>query len=197
MTALPTGPRGRLLAVGLAILALVILWLGLVSPALAWYADRADTLDQQRAVAARMAALADSLPDLQRLAAETAGAAEPLAVLEGATDAVAGATLQELVQDMANQSRASLASVETLPAEQRGAYRRIALRVSVSADWPVLVQFLAAVEQATPRMLIDDLQLRGQSARLRLVGTAAAGPPPVEASLTIIAFRAGSGPPTQ
>lgn len=194
MTSLPTGRRGRLMALGVTLLGVVVLWLGVVSPALGWYDARSEALTRRRALAARMAGLAETLPALRKQAEAGAAAAPPIAVLDGGTDAIAGATLQELVQAMARDAGASLNSLETLPAEQRAQYRRVALRISVSADWPVLVRLLAGIEQASPPMLIDDLQLRGQSLRLRMPGGAAAASP-VEATLTIVAFRAGDAPP--
>ena len=102
------------------------------------------------------------------------------------SDAVAGATLQSAVQGMATAAGAPLSSMETLPAEQSGLYRRIGLRVATAAPWPVLVALLRAVEQATPRMLVDDLQLRAPPVELRATTS------PVTAAFTIVAFRAVS-----
>ncbi len=195
MTQLPTGRRGRQLALGVTLLGVLVLWLGVVSPALGWYAERDEALQARRALAARMEGLAATLPRLRQQAASGAASAPPVAVLDGATDAIAGATLQEMTQAMARRAGANLNSLETLPAETRAQYRRIALRISVSAEWPVLVRLLAEIERATPPMLIDDLQLRGQSMRLR-IPTQAAAAPPVEASLTIVAFRAGDAAPS-
>ena len=191
-TQLPTGQRGRLLAIAVTLAGLLVLWLAVVSPAIGWYAERATRLTEQRRLSVRMADLAATLPALRRAASADAGAAPRVAVLQGSTDAIAGATLQGLVQDMASRAGASLNSLETLPAATRGPYRRIALRISVSAGWPVLVRLLAAVEQARPQMLIDDLRLRGPL--LRLIVPAANAAEPVDATLTILAFRSGAEP---
>jgi general secretion pathway protein M len=184
--ALPTGRRGRLLALGLTFLVLALVWLVLVSPLARLYADRAEALDQQRIIAHRMALVAGELPDLQRQATAAAGSGPAQnALLEGGSDAIAGAALQERVQDMAASAGARLSSAEMLPAAQAGAYRRIGLRVACSAPWPVLVRLLQAVEQATPRMLVDDLKVHGPRIQLQ------AAEPPLAAELTIFAFRAG------
>jgi hypothetical protein len=74
-------------------------------------------------------------------------------------------------------------SMETLAAEQRGAYRRIGLRVAMAAPWPVLVDLLRAIEQGPPRMLIDDVSLRAPPVELRTASS------PVSAAFTVLAFR--------
>jgi type II secretory pathway component PulM len=179
---LPEGVRGRFLAAALTVTVLAVLWVSCVQPLVDWHAERADTLDQRRALLQRMTALVGTLPELQR---QSSGEHAPTAaLLEGASDAVAGAALQTSVQRMATSAGAELSSMEMLSAEQRGAYRRIAMRVATAASWPVLVELLREIEQATPRMLVDDLQMRAPPVELRAVTT------PVSATFTIVAFRA-------
>ena len=182
---LPQGQRGRALALGVTGLALVLLWLGVAQPLLDTYAAQAQALLQREALAGRMADLAASLPRLR--AAVTALRSQPAsvaAVIEGATDAIAAAALQGTLEAMAGRAGAKLTSAEALPAEPAGSYRRLALRVTVDATWPVLIRLLQSVEQATPRMFIDDLQLHatptGQSVREL----------PLDISFTLLAFRA-------
>jgi general secretion pathway protein M len=112
-------------------------------------------------------------------------------VLEGGSDAVASAALQTIVQARATASGASVTSIETLPAETHGAYRRIGLRLSLSAPWPVLIELLRAIAEpgdgasaAVPNMVIDNLQFRAPPIQTRVADT------PVTASFTVFAFRA-------
>ena len=192
MTSLPTGRAGQALALGFTALALAAAWLGGAAPALDWYADRGEHLAEQRALAARMEQVGADAPALQRQLAQIGNAPPARTVLEGATDAIAGATLQEAVQDMAAHAGATVSSAEALPAEAVGGYRRISLHVSVSAPWPVMVALLQAVAQATPRMLVDDLTLR-QGQFLGRVDSH-----PMEAGFTVIAFHeAGAQPGPQ
>ena len=182
---LPTGRRGQALAVGLAVLAAVIVWVGVVSPLLDFYSARSDRLASMQVRAAKEAALIEALPALQ---AEAANAAHTpaRAVLAGNTDAIAGATLQEQVQSMAASATATLTSIETLPAEQVGNYRRIGVRVELSAQLAVAVALLRAVEEAQPSMLVDDIRLTAtpvgqQNTQL-----------PLDAAFTVYAFRIGT-----
>ncbi len=194
--ALPTGRPGRLLALGIALLLLVVLWEAIGSPLAGLYRGRAQALAERRMVAVHMAALAAQLPALRRAA--TAGGARPgpVALIAGSSDAIAAAALQEQVQQMATGLGATLSSSESLQPSQgtgqergrggTGSYRRVGVRIAVTAPYDVMVRLLAAIEQASPSMLIDDLQLHGS--RIQLLQSA-----PIEGSLTVLAFRRGTG----
>lgn len=184
---LPTGLAGQVLAVGLLLLVLLVGWAAVGTPLLAWHGERADALEGRRTLERRMGQIAATLPTLQAQAAP-GRAPETVSVLAGGSDAVAGAELQQLVQGMAGQAGAVLASAEVLPAEQMGAYRRIGLRVSVNAVWPVLVGLLEGIEAARPGMAVDDLQLHGGRGFIRDKAA------PLDASWVVLAFRAGAGP---
>lgn len=133
-----------------------------------------------------MIAVAATLPRVREEA--QSGNEAPPSLLEGASDPVAGAALQSQVQAMTSRAGAALASAELLPAEAAGRYRRIALRVAVNGSWPAIVALLRAVEEATPRMLVDELQVRDAPSIAPGSGR------PVAASLTVVAFRAGGDP---
>ena len=180
-TGLPTGVRGRVLALGIAVLLLAALWLGVLAPLLDLHAAREGRLATQRVLATRMAALAEALPGLRREA--EAGGGAPPALLEGGSDSVAGAALQGQVQEMAARAGVSLGSAELLPAELAGRYRRISLRLAVGGSWGGLVGLLQALEGATPRMLVDELQVRDAPSIAPGAGR------PVAAGLTVVAFR--------
>ncbi len=182
MVTLPTGRSGRVLALVLLLLALASVWQALGAPLMDWYADRAATIAQREALVQRMAQVAAGLPALQAASASPAAAPQPQGLLPGGSDAVAGAALQEAVQGMAAQAGAMLGSTEALPAEPAGTFRRISVRVALSTPWPALVRLLRAMAEATPGMLVDDLQLHSA----RRLGP---GESPMEATLTVFSFR--------
>jgi general secretion pathway protein M len=189
-TTLPTGQAGRLLALGLTFIVLALVWLAVASPLIEWHSERAERLDQQRTLERRMEALTERLPELRQAASAgaRAGGTGPAAasLLEGATDAVAAASLQQLVQDMATRAGATLSSAETLPVTQTGSYRRIGLHVSVNAPWSVLIRLLQAIDSAAPRMLVDDFQVHGTHSVVQPPD------PPLDAGFTVFAFRSGA-----
>jgi general secretion pathway protein M len=183
---LPTGLPGRAIAVGITLLILVLLWLLIAAPLIDLYQSRADFLADRARVVARMQALAAALPELQNLAAQAALAGPPpVFTIEGTSDAVAAANLQNRVQDMASSAGANLATVEIVQATAVGQYRRIGLKLSFNAAWPVLVGMMRAIEQSNPPMLIDDLELHATPATISTPDHA------LDASLTVYAFRSG------
>jgi general secretion pathway protein M len=184
-TALPDGRRGQILAIALTLAVLLALWLGVAAPLIGWYQAEAEALTQRQALLRHMQALADTLPALEHSPAAAKPAAPVL--LSGSTDALAAAAMQSAVQAMASRSGIELASMETLPAEPRGAYRRIGLRVSLTAPWPVVIDLLRAAGQGQPRMLVDDVQLRVSPVQGRNSAM------PIGASFTLLAFRAANG----
>ena len=189
---LPQGPRGRALALAVTLAGLALLWLAVAQPLLDAHAAAAAALARRETLAGRMADLAGSLPRLRLAAAALrAQPAAAAAVVEGGTDAIAGAALQGDMEAMTAHAGAHLTSVEALPGEAAGAYRRLALRVSVDATWPVLVGLLQAVEQATPRMFIDDLQLHATPAARTTREL------PLDISFTLLAFRAADAAPVE
>ena len=185
-TTLPEGRRGQLLAAGLALFVVFVVWIGVVAPAVSWFGDRADELDALRLRAAREQALTEALPALRAQAQRAAAAAPTRQVLAGSTDAIAGAALQEQVQTMASGVNAQLTSIETLPGEQNGAYRRIGVRVELSAQLAVVVELLRAVEEAQPGMLVDDVRFTATP-----VGPMNAQLP-MDCAFTVYAFRLGT-----
>ncbi len=189
--ALPQGRRGRALALGITLIGAALLWSAVGQPLLDAYISASQALMRRQVLASRMAGLAGSLPQLRAAVASLRSQVAPVvAVVEVGTDAIATATLQGSMETMAAHAGARLTSAEALPAEPAGTYRRLALRVTVDATWPVLVGLLQAVEQATPRMFIDDLQLHA---------TPAARTPrelPLDIAFTFLAFRAADPAPT-
>ena len=185
MSALPEGRAGQ--AVTVALLGAVVLaaWVAVGVPALSWYAESAEALQQRTALAQRMEQVAATLPELQRQAPDAAASAVPGgALLPGATDALAGAALQQRVQDLASRSGAVLASTEALPSEPSGAQRRISLRVALTATWPVFIELLRVLGDGAPQLLVDDVQLRVLSQ------STPDGETPLDASFVVLGMRA-------
>lgn len=189
LLALPDGRRGQALALGMLAAALMLVWFAAISPLLGWYQGRAMELAQQREEAAHMAALGREIPALRAAVATTGGqAAGEEVLLTGGTDAIAGANLQSALQTLAAQSGTSLDSAALLPAQPAGALRRIAMQVSVTAPWLVLVALLQTIDTAQPSMVAGDISLTTGNQ------PDPSQPVPVQANFTVSGFRAGSGP---
>jgi general secretion pathway protein M len=185
------GRRGQALAVVAPLVLGAIIWFVAVQPLLAWHADQAETISQRTMLAERMVGTAAMLPMLRQQIEDSTGERVPdSSSFAGASDSIAGAMLQERVQGMAMVAGLTLTSVETLTAEPLGVWRRIGLRVVLTAPWPNVIGLLQALDEATPQMLVDDLQVHS--------GLLVAHPVvlPLQTSLIVYAFRPGTTPQT-
>ena len=186
---LPDGIRGRILALGLLSILLVLLWIAVISPLFDWYAGRAETIAERRAFLSHAIGLAETLPALRQVAGRAGDGSPTTALLDGKSDAIAGAGLQGMVEEMAGAAGISLASVETLPGELCGNFRRVGVRITFIADWPMFVALLQAIETNQIRLLVDDLQLHAV-AQVGPDGPTAAATK-VDTSLVVLGFRVG------
>jgi general secretion pathway protein M len=157
---LPTGRRGQIVAVGVMLAAIMLLWLAIISPLIGFYSSQAERLTEQQAVMHRMEQLVTSRQALTERAADLGDVAPTKgALLDGSSIPVATAALQGLVQETATTAGASLTSVESLPGETGTGYRRVGVKLALSASWPVLIHFLQALQESDTPMAIDDLQI--------------------------------------
>jgi general secretion pathway protein M len=182
---LPAGRRGQALAVGVTLLAMALLWFGIVEPARSFVEDQAATLEQRQALLHRMQQVAATLPGLRAAATDVpaAGAGAKAAMLPGASDAVAAADLQERIQKMAATAGTNLTAVETLPMSPAGKWHKVSLRVSLNAPWPVLMDLLRAIDSSPMRILVDDVHFHTATVVTRPVVL------PVQASMVVYGFR--------
>jgi general secretion pathway protein M len=187
-TALPSGWRGRLLAVGLLLVALATVYATVAMPLFSFYDDRQMRMASERQLIAKLDRVKAELPALQtRLDRLRAAAANHEMALAGETDAIASATLQGRLEQYAKAADVTIGSSEILPAEPAGDYHRVGLRLLVNGGYPGLLQLVARIETERPPLAIDNLQIRGmQSAAPR------AAPARLDASLDVYGFRSTS-----
>lgn len=185
--ALPHGPRGQALALGMTAIALAFVWLGVVAPVLDWQAERAETLRRQQALAHRMAVLVETLPTLRETASHAAESGRrPGALLAGTTDALAAAKLQQALDELAAAAGVRIGSEEILPVQAEGEFRAIAVRVTLTAPWRSVVALLQAMAKADVPMMANEMQLRGPPDNAHDPSL------PVAASFTVTAYRAAA-----
>jgi len=135
-TSLPTGHRGRFLALLLLLVVLGAVYVVVVAPLIELYAERAALVKDKRMLVPRLKAAADELPELRSRIGElraTAGARK--VTLDGASDAIASANLQSHIAELAAPVGVTVASTESLPVETRGGYRRIGLRFTLNGPY--------------------------------------------------------------
>jgi len=185
MNDLPTGRRGRLLAVAILLLALALAWFGGVAHVFDWYNDRADQIAERGALAVRMEQRAAALPQLRALVSTLPPQIDPPA-LPGGSDAEAAAGLQETLQSLAASAGLTVGSTEILPAADDGTYRRVEVQVSLTSDYPSLIQFLRGIEASDTPLVVVGLDLDGPPR-----GTPTANPS-IDSVITVAGWRAAS-----
>lgn len=161
MTAsLPTGWRGRGLAIGLLLVVLAVIYAAVIVPLLEFYADREALIDRQRTLVEKQTALAEQLPALKTRAAELRNAAKnDKTLLDGDNDAIAAAALQGKIEELASAGGITIGSTESLPSQPQGPYRRIGVRLALSAPYAGLIKLLAGIEAVKPPLIVDNLQI--------------------------------------
>jgi general secretion pathway protein M len=193
---MPTGRRGRLLAVGLVLITLGGLYFMAVAPLLDLYADRQQRLEDGRMLLPRLQATAAALPGLRARVAELRAAARTRKVtLDGASDAIAAANLQSRIDALATSVGATIGSTESLPAVSNDGYRRIGLRFALSGSYATLMKLLARLATAAPPLIVDNLQIHGLLRRPGLPADAETDPD-LDAELDVYGFRNADGADT-
>jgi general secretion pathway protein M len=159
---LPTGTLGRALALSILGALIGLLYLAIVSPLIDLYRTGETTLRERRLLVPRLERVAAEVPTLrERLAELQATGTTRDVALDGASDALASANLQSRIEQLAAANGVTITSTEAIPAEDRGPYRRIGLRLTVSGKYEAVVKLLAAVEEAQPPIVVGNLQMHG------------------------------------
>jgi general secretion pathway protein M len=177
------------LALSLALIVLGGLYFLAVAPFVDLYRGRDARLEDGRMVLPHLQAAAAALPALRAQVAELRAAARTRKVtLDGASDAIASANLQSRIEGFAVSAGATIGSTESLPAEADDGYRRIGLRFALNGPYETLVKLLAKIEEATPPLIVDNLQVHGVLRRPGLP-PGGGGDPGLDAGMDVYGFR--------
>ena len=159
---LPTGTLGRALALAILGALIGLVYLGTISPLIDLYRTREATLTERQLLVPRLVRVAAEVPTLRaRLAELQATGTKHDVALDGTSDALASANLQSRIEQLAMANGVTITSTEAVPAEDRGPYRRIGLRLTVSGKFEAVVKLLAAVVEAQPPIVVGNLQIHG------------------------------------
>ena len=171
------------------VLILAIFYFFAVAPLVDLYQQRSAKIEDGRMLVPRLEAVAGRLPALRSRVAQLHAAARTRKVtLEGASDAVASANLESRIEAFATSAGVTIGSTESLPVETRDGYRRIGLRLALNGPYATLVRLLAKLQEATPPLVVDNLQVHGVLRRpgMPQMGTAEIG---LDAGLDVYGFR--------
>jgi hypothetical protein len=158
----------RLSALALSAGVVFGLYIFVAAPIVASYAETdaavaqaAELLDRYRRVAAARPALQERLDALKSRQSEIG------TYLGGETDALAGAKLQELVNATVAAGGGALRSVQILPAKADGGFRRIGVRVQMTATIAQVLHVLHGLDAGSTLLFVDNLEVSNRRARRR------------------------------
>ena len=158
----------RLAALALSAGVAFALYVFVAAPIVAGYAETdaavaqaTDLLDRYRRVAAARPALQERLDALKSRQSEIG------TYLSGETDALAGAELQELVNTTVAKGGGGLRSVQILPVKADGGFRRIGVRVQMTATIAQVLRVLHGLEAGSTLLFVDNLEVSNRRARRR------------------------------
>lgn len=157
---------GRAAALGLVAAVLGVVYLLVVAPLIEAYratddaiVEAGEMLARYSDIAGRRAALAAQLAEL------VARQAASGVYLSGETDALAAAALQESVGATVEAHGGKLRSIQILPVSDDGDFKRVSVRVQLTAPLVPLHRILHSLESGRPFVFLDNLDIKTRRAR--------------------------------
>lgn len=157
---LPTGVRGRVLALSLPAILLLVLVLGIVMPLVDYWRaidlEHTQLFNKARAYE-RLASRRDAMTNQVRaLEAELTQAVD---YLPQAEPAMAAAEVQANLGQLAERSGAVVRSTLTLPAKAENGFTAVGFQLSVAGSMRSIRAILYEIETGHPRLVIDRLTI--------------------------------------
>ena len=157
---LPTGTPGRILALAIPAVALLLLIFGLVMPLTEYWR----TLDSEHT------RLADQAAGYERLLSRQSKLQSDVVALKGQLDegadflpqaepAVVAAQVQGNLAELAERSGAAIRSTLTLPIAVKDGFTAIGFQLNVTGSMMAVRDLLYAIESGHPRLVIDRMSL--------------------------------------
>lgn len=177
----------RLAALLLLIVAIVAAYSFILDPIIVGYGETDRQIEEVRDQLARYQRLAAERPALeQQIQQATNERTSDGYYLSGGTDALAAAGLQDRVNALVGAKDGLLRSIQPMPGVDDQGFRRITLRVQMTATIEVLFETLYALESGTPMLFVENLDIQSRAIRRRSDETGAEAAP--EAPVLAVGF---------
>lgn len=165
---LPVGTRGRIVALLLVLLPVILVLQFAIFPLFSAYDEFSNEIESMQDEITRYRTVIGELPALQAAAAELQKQ-QPLTpfLLPGSNSALAAAALQRHLQKLAAEHEARIVSVRVQPAVPDGPLQKISVQARLQADSRGLRNLLHALESGTPFVFIDTLNISTRVQRRR------------------------------
>lgn len=161
-------PMSRIAAVGLLLLLIAVAYSLIISPIWGMYATNRDTIAQQQELLQRYQRLAANAHDLsQQLAALRKRPVSGEGYLQGDNETLVSAQLQSRIRNVTQTSGGKLTSTQVLAGIDDNGFRRIGVRVTMTADITDLQRMLHTLEGDRPYLFLDNVDISGEQSRSR------------------------------
>jgi len=156
----------RATALGLLVAVLVILYSLVFGPLFAAYGELNGAIGQSADLLNRYQRIIAQQPTLKALLEQVnASHTESGVYVPGNTDALAAARLQEIVNSRVESNGAQVRSVQILPAREDGDFRRVGVRIQMTASIASIARILYAFEAGDTYLFIDNLEISNRQSR--------------------------------
>jgi general secretion pathway protein M len=165
---LPTGNRGKLVAIGLVLMPVLLLFRFAIVPAWSAYQSIGEeTLDAQQKIL-RLKRLAANLPALERQERQlrSANLLTPY-LLTANNSAIAAAGIQRRLQDIVNAHQGRVLSTRVLRSTEDGPFERVTVNARLQLSLEGLQSLLYELETATPYLFVEGLSVIARNTRSR------------------------------
>ena len=190
---LPTGTRGRLVAVGILLIGLILLGNYVVMPGISHYQEMREDIAAKQYQVQRYGQIIDSLPALKKSVAEL-DRTRPLQpyLLDGDNRALAAANLQTRLQRIADNEGVKIVSLRVRDSETDGPFERIPVDVHLQSTLEPLHKVLLELENSRPVLFTESLSIQTRVQRRTRRGSRTSDE--LDARITLYGLRSpGSG----
>ncbi len=156
----------RAAAISLVVALVLAVYLLTIDPLVSAYRDLDDDIARTNENLRRYEQIARSYPALREQYESLAQRQSRSGVyLSGDTDALAAAELQSDVSATIQKHEGKLRSVQILPVTSDGEFKRVSVRVQLTATLSALTRILYTLESRRPFVFIDNLDIKNRRAR--------------------------------
>jgi general secretion pathway protein M len=156
----------RIAAVALLLLLLGGAYLLGVRPLIATYSQNEAAIVEAQGLLARLRNVAAAEEDLQEKVQVISERQDLQSYyLTKETDALAAADLQDRVKLTVDKNGGTIRSIQTLPGEDDGEFRRVTLRVQMTTTTESVLRIAHAFEAGQPILFLDNVDIQSHSTR--------------------------------
>lgn len=159
----------RATAFGILIAILLSIYALFVGPLIAAYAEINGAMAQSTELLARYQRIISQRSALQAmLDSANQEYTQSGVYVPGDTDALAAAQLQEIVNSRVESNGGQVRSVQILPAREDGEFRRVGVRIQMTASIAAIARILYGFEAGDTFLFVDNLEISNRQSRRRL-----------------------------